>query len=317
MRRRHTFAQDAVDADVSEIDDLTVPTVALRGKSGDVPIPQLGFGVWQVSADDIVPSVGEALKVGYRHLDTARIYKNEAGVGQALAESGLSADDVFLTTKVWNSDQGYDATLRAFDASQERLGRPVDMYLVHWPVPDRGDYVDTFRAVLHLRDEGKIKVAGVCNFEIEHLQRVKDELGEFPAINQVELHPHLQQEELRAFHAANDIVTQAWSPLASGGDVLTDPVISGIAQRLGKSPAQVILRWHLQLGNVVIPKSVTPSRIAENFDLFGFELSPDDLAAIRGINLDHRTGPDPRTFSAGSPAPVGRARRLVRQLRRR
>jgi len=276
----------------------SVPTVALRGKTGKVPIPQLGFGVWQVPDDEVGPAVDEALRTGYRHIDTAAAYNNEAGVGQAINESGLG-DEVFLTTKVWNSDHGYNEALRAFTASHERLGRPIDLYLVHWPVPQRDKYVDTFRAILQLRDEGKIKVAGVCNFEIEHLQRVHDELGEYPAINQIELHPHLQQEELRAFHAEHDIVTEAWSPLASGGDVLSDPVITGIAQRLGRTPAQVILRWHLQLGNVVIPKSVTPARIAENFDLFDFELTDEDLEAIAGLDQGHRTGPHPATFTAG------------------
>ena len=276
-----------------------MPTVTLRGKDGQVPIPQLGFGVWQVPDDEVAPAVTRALRTGYRHIDTAAAYNNEGGVGQAIADSGLGDDEVFLTTKVWNSDHGYDRTLRAFTASRERLARPVDLYLVHWPVPQRGRYVDTFRAILQLRDEGEIKVAGVCNFAIEHLQHVKDELGEFPAINQIELHPHLQQEELRAFHAANGIVTEAWSPLASGGDVLTDPVIVGIAQRLQRTTAQVILRWHLQLGNVVIPKSVTPSRIAQNFEVFDFELTDDDLAAIRGLDKDQRTGPDPKEFSAG------------------
>lgn len=276
-----------------------VPTVDLRGGTGEVPIPQLGFGVWQVPDDGVGPAIDVALQTGYRHIDTAQAYQNEGGVGQALADAGLSADDVFLTTKVWNSDHGYDETRRAFTASQERLGRPIDLYLVHWPVPQRDKYVDTFRAILQLRDEGRIRAAGVCNFEIEHLERVQEELGELPAINQIELHPHLQQEELRAFHEENGIVTEAWSPLASGGDVLTDPVITGIAQRLGKSPAQVILRWHLQLGNVVIPKSVTPSRIAENFDVFGFELTADDLDAIKGLDRNGRTGPDPKTFNAG------------------
>lgn len=276
-----------------------MPTVALRGKDGDVPIPQLGFGVWQVPDDAVAAAVTEAVRVGYRHIDTAASYNNEAGVGQALADSGLGEDEVFLTTKVWNSDHGYDETLRAFTASRERLVRPIDLYLVHWPVPQRGRYVDTFRAILQLRDEGRIKAAGVCNFQIEHLQHVKEELGEFPAINQIELHPHLQQEELRAFHADNGIVTEAWSPLASGGDVLTDPVITGIAARLGRSAAQVILRWHLQLGNVVIPKSVTPSRIAQNFAVFDFELTDEDLAAIAALNEDRRTGPDPSEFSAG------------------
>ncbi|WP_446665789.1 aldo/keto reductase [Flexivirga sp. B27] len=273
-----------------------LPTVALCGQGVQVPIPQLGFGVWQVPNDEVTPAVAEALRVGYRHIDTAKIYGNEAGVGTALAQSDLSADEVFLTTKVWNRDQGYDATLRAFDASQKRLGRPVDLYLIHWPVASKDNYVDTFRALLRLREDGRIRAAGVCNFSVEELQRLKDELGEFPAINQIELHPHFQQAQLRAFHADNGIVTQAWSPLASGGDVLTDPVIGRIAQRLGRTPAQVIIRWHLQIGNVVIPKSVTPSRIAENFDVFGFELTADDLAAIEALNKDLRTGPHPAKF---------------------
>ncbi|GAB3499685.1 aldo/keto reductase [Flexivirga lutea] len=273
-----------------------MPTVALRGKGTEVPIPQLGFGVWQVPDDEVGPAITTALQTGYRHIDTARIYGNEAGTGAALADSDLSADEVFLTTKVWNDDQGYDATLRAFDASEKRLGRPVDLYLVHWPAPKQDTFVDTFRALMQLRDDGRIRAAGVCNFEIEHLQRVHDELGEFPAINQIELHPYLQQAQLRDFHARHGIVTEAWSPLASGGDVLTDETIGRIAERHGRTPAQVILRWHLQLGNVVIPKSVTPSRIAENFDIFGFELSAEDLTAIAGLDRGLRTGPDPREF---------------------
>ncbi|MFC6707950.1 aldo/keto reductase [Flexivirga alba] len=278
---------------MSDQDNNLVPTIALRGRSGEVPIPQLGFGVWQVPDREVGAAVTAALETGYRHIDTARLYGNEAGVGEALGRSELSADEVFLTTKVWNDDHGYDETLRAFDASEKRLGRSVDLYLVHWPAPKQDKYVDTFRALLKLRDDGRIRAAGVCNFGIDQLQRVRDELGEFPAINQIELHPYLQQEKLRVFHAANSIVTEAWSPLASGGDVLTDPVIGQIAQRIGKSPAQVILRWHLQIGNVVIPKSVTPSRIAENFDVFGFELTEDDLATIATLNRDLRTGPDP------------------------
>lgn len=281
---------------MSGTDGQNVPTVALRGKGTEVPIPQLGFGVWQVPDDEVGPAITTALQTGYRHIDTARIYGNEAGTGAALADSDLSADEVFLTTKVWNDDQGYDATLRAFDASEKRLGRPVDLYLVHWPAPEQDTFVDTFRALMQLRDDGRIRAAGVCNFEIEHLQRVHDELGEFPAINQIELHPYLQQAQLRDFHARHGIVTEAWSPLASGGDVLTDETIGRIAERHGRTPAQVILRWHLQLGNVVIPKSVTPSRIAENFDIFGFELSAEDLTAIAGLDRGLRTGPDPREF---------------------
>ncbi|NNG40137.1 aldo/keto reductase [Flexivirga sp. ID2601S] len=276
-----------------------VPTVPLRAGEGTVEIPQLGFGVWQVPDDEVGGAVQTALQDGYRHIDTAKAYENEAGVGKALASTDVPRDQIFLTTKLWNSDQGYDETLAAFEGSHERLGKdnPVDLYLVHWPTPERDRYVDTFRALLKLRDEGKIRVAGVCNFEIEHLQRVKDELGEFPAVNQIELHPYLQQQELRDFHAANDIVTEAWSPLASGGDVLTDETIKSIADKHGKTPAQVILRWHLQLGNVVIPKSVTPERIAQNFDIFDFELDEQDLAAIKGLDKGQRTGPDPKTFN--------------------
>lgn len=278
------------------------PTVPLRAGEGTVSIPQLGFGVWQVPDDEVAPAVETALSDGYRHIDTAKAYENEAGVGRALAASDVPRDEVFVTTKLWNSDQGYDQTLAAFAESHDKLGAntPVDLYLIHWPVPQKDAYVETFKALLKLRDEGKIRVAGVCNFEVEHLQRLKDETGEFPAINQIELHPLLQQKQLRGFHAANDIVTEAWSPLASGGDVLQDETIAQIATKHGKTPAQVILRWHLQLGNVVIPKSVTPSRIAENFDIFDFELDADDLAAIEKLDQGHRTGPDPKTFNLGA-----------------
>ena len=279
----------------------SVPNVSLSTGTSTIGIPQLGFGVWQVPDAEVTDAVATALEVGYRSIDTAAAYENEEGVGRALARTGVPREEIFLTTKVWNDEHGYESTLRAFDASAERLGQEVvDLYLIHWPVPSSDAYVDTWRALLELRSQGRIRAAGVCNFQPAHLQRLLDETGELPALNQIELHPRLQQAELRAFHAQHGIVTEDWSPLASGGDLLADPVVTGIAQRLSRTPAQVILRWHLQLGNVVIPKSVTPSRIAENFAIFDFELEPADLAAIEGLNRDERTGPDPDTFDVGA-----------------
>jgi 2,5-diketo-D-gluconate reductase A len=279
----------------------SVPHVSLSAGSTTIDIPQLGFGVWQVPDADVTDAVTTALEVGYRSIDTAAAYENEDGVGRALARTDVPRKEIFLTTKVWNDQQGYDATLRAFDASAKRLGQEVvDLYLIHWPVPAKDAYVDTWRALLELRTQGRIRAAGVCNFQPAHLQRLLDETGELPALNQIELHPRLQQRELRAFHAQHGIVTEDWSPLASGGDLLKDPVITGIAQRLSRTPAQVVLRWHVQLGHVVIPKSVTPSRIAENFQIFDFELEPEDLAAIEGMDRGERTGPDPDTFNLGA-----------------
>jgi 2,5-diketo-D-gluconate reductase A len=278
----------------------SVPNVSLSTGTTTIDIPQLGFGVWQVPDAEVTDAVATALEVGYRSIDTAAAYQNEDGVGRALARTDVPRKEIFLTTKVWNDEHGYESTLRAFDASAKRLGREVvDLYLIHWPVPSKDAYVDTWRALLELRSQGRIRAAGVCNFQPAHLQRLLDETGELPALNQIELHPRLQQAELRAFHAQHGVVTEAWSPLASGG-LLSDPVIAGIAQRLSRTPAQVILRWHLELGNVVIPKSVTPSRIAENFAIFDFELEPADLAAIEGLNRDERTGPDPDTFDVGA-----------------
>jgi 2,5-diketo-D-gluconate reductase A len=274
-----------------------VPNLPLSTGSGAIDIPQLGFGVWQVPDQEVDAAVQTALEVGYRSIDTARAYGNEDGVGRVLAQTDLSRAELFVTTKVWNDDQGYDSTLAAFDGSAKRLGLDVvDLYLIHWPAPQREAYVDTWKALLKLREEGRVCAVGVCNFQVHHLQRLKDETGEFPAINQIELHPYLVQRELRDFHAANGILTEAWSPLASGGDVLADETIKGIAQRHDVTPAQAIIRWHLQLGNVVIPKSVTPSRIAENFDVFGFELSDEEVAAITALDRSERTGPDPDRF---------------------
>ena len=276
----------------------TVPNLQLSTGADPIEIPQLGFGVWQVPDDEVDAAIATALDVGYRSIDTAHLYGNEEGVGRAIAASELSRDDLFVTTKVWNDDHGFDSTLAAFDASLGRLGLDVlDLYLIHWPTPEKDNYVDTWKALLELRDSGRVRAVGVCNFEIDHLQRLHDETGELPAINQVELHPYLQQAELRAFHAQHGILTEAWSPLASGGSVLRDEVVRGIAGKHGVTPAQAILRWHLQLGNVVIPKSVTPSRIAENFDVFGFELDDDDLAAFTPLDRSERTGPDPVAFN--------------------
>jgi 2,5-diketo-D-gluconate reductase A len=276
----------------------SVPNLQLSTGSGTIDIPQLGFGVWQVPDAEVEAAIATALEVGYRSIDTARLYGNEEGVGRAIEASELSRDDLFVTTKVWNDDHGFDSTLAAFDASLRRLRLDVlDLYLIHWPTPERDNYVDTWKALLKLREDGRVRAVGVCNFEIDHLQRLADETGELPAINQVELHPYLQQAALREFHAANGILTEAWSPLASGGSVLGDPVVRDIAQKHGVTPAQAILRWHLQLGNVVIPKSVTPSRIAENFDVFGFELDDADLAAFAPLDRSERTGPDPVAFN--------------------
>ncbi|HET7305915.1 MAG TPA: aldo/keto reductase [Segeticoccus sp.] len=276
-----------------------VPTVHLRTGTGTIPMPQLGFGVFKVPADEVVAAVGKALEVGYRSIDTAKLYANEEGVGQAVRDSGIPREDLFVTTKVWNDEQGYDETLRAFDASSQRLGMDVvDLYLIHWPCPGQDTYVDTWKALLKLREDGRIRAAGVCNFQPKHLHRLIDETGEAPAINQVELNPSFQQEEVRAFDAEHDILTEAWAPLAQGRDVLQDETIAQIGKRLGRTPAQVILRWHLQLGNVVIPKSVTPSRIEENFALFDFELTDDDMQAIAGLDRGDRHGPDPDTMGA-------------------
>jgi 2,5-diketo-D-gluconate reductase A len=260
-------------------------------------IPQLGFGVWQVPEDEVEAAVTTALEVGYRHLDTARIYGNEEGVGRALTASGVPREDVFVTTKVWNDD--HRRVQQAFDESMERLGlETLDLYLIHWPAPGADAYVDAWTAMLELQRSGRVRSVGVFNFHVPHLQRLLDETGVLPSINQVELHPYLQQHELRAFHAEHGIVTEAWSPLASGKEVLDDETIKAIAAKHGVTPAQAIIRWHLELGNVVIPKSVTPSRIAENFDVFGFALDSEDVEAFATLDRGMRTGPNPDEFWA-------------------
>ncbi|RKE19317.1 aldo/keto reductase [Streptomyces sp. TLI_171] len=268
----------------------TVPSVTLNN---GVRMPQLGFGVFQVPDQETAAAVTTALEAGYRSIDTAAIYGNERGVGQALAASGLPREELFVTTKLWNADQGYDATLRAFDDSLDRLGlEQVDLYLIHWPAPGRDRYLDSWRAIERLAAEGRIRAAGVSNFQPAHLTRLLEHSALVPAVNQIELHPALQQAELRAFHAAHGIATEAWSPLAQGA-VLDDPAITAIAERTGRSAAQVVLRWHLQLGNLVIPKSVTPARIRQNLDVLDFALTDEELAAIAATDRGLRTGPHP------------------------
>ncbi|MGW4631134.1 aldo/keto reductase [Nocardia sp. NPDC004415] len=273
-----------------------VPTIVLN--DGNV-IPQLGFGVFQVPAEDVTGVVAEALKVGYRSIDTAAVYGNEEGVGRAIRESGIPRDEIYLTTKLWNADQGYDSTLRAFDASMKRLGLDyLDLYLIHWPVPSAGRYVDTFRAFQALKSQGRVGSIGVSNFRVIDLETLIADTGETPAVNQIELHPTLSQRDLRQYGANHAIATEAWSPLGQG-TLLDNPTIASIAEELDRTPAQVIIRWHLQLGNIVIPKSVTPSRIAENFDVFTFELGAEAMEAINRLDKGTRVGPDPGTFSAG------------------
>jgi 2,5-diketo-D-gluconate reductase A len=273
----------------------TIPILTLHD---GVEMPQLGFGVFQVPPEDTQSVVEEALDAGYRHVDTAGAYRNEKGVGAAIAASDLAREEVFVTTKLWNSQQGYDSTLAAFDASLGRLGfEYVDLYLIHWPVPTEDRFVDTWRAFERIHEEGRVRTIGVSNFRIEDLERLEAEADTRPTVNQVELHPRFQQAELRSWHAEHGIVTEAWSPLAQG-DLLDDETIEEVAARHGKTPAQAILRWHLQIGNVVIPKSVTPERIRENLEVFDFELSAEEMEAFAALDAGGRIGPDPATFVA-------------------
>ncbi|MGI5328053.1 aldo/keto reductase [Actinomadura nitritigenes] len=273
---------------------MTVPDVRLNDGA---MMPQLGFGVFQVTDEEAEHAVEVALRDGYRSVDTASAYGNEEGTGRALRASGLPREELFITTKLWNSDQGYDQTLRAFDASMRRLGLDyLDLYLIHWPMPGHDTYMDTWRAFEKLKEDGRIRSIGVSNFTVDALRRVMDESGTVPAVNQIELHPYFQQDELRAFHREHGIHTEAWAPLGQGQGLLDDPVLDRVAQAHGRTPAQVVLRWHLQVGNVVIPKSVTPRRIAENIDVFGFDLGPDDMKAIGELDKGARVGPDPATF---------------------
>ncbi|WP_030667114.1 aldo/keto reductase [Streptomyces rimosus] len=272
-----------------------VPHITLNN---GVAMPQLGYGVWQVPDDEAATAVGTALEAGYRSIDTAAIYGNEEGTGKALAASGIAREELFVTTKLWNDAQGYDSTLRAFDESLDKLGLEyVDLYLIHWPMPAKGTFVDTYRAFEKIYAEGRAKAIGVSNFQPDHLERLLGETSVVPAVDQIELHPQLQQAEARAFHARHGIATEAWSPLGQGKDLLKDGTVTRLASKHERTPAQIVLRWHLQLGNVVIPKSVTPSRIKENIDVFGFELDDADMAALAALDSGTRLGPDPDAFN--------------------
>ncbi|MBB4931424.1 diketogulonate reductase-like aldo/keto reductase [Lipingzhangella halophila] len=271
----------------------TVPDVSLNN---GVRIPQLGFGVWQVDAGDAAGVVRTAIETGYRSIDTAAAYGNEEAVGEGIAASGVDRDELFVTSKLWNSDQGYDSTLRAFDATMERLRlERLDLYLIHWPLPMYDRYVSTWKALERLYVEGRVRAIGVSNFHIPHLRRLMDEGGIVPTVNQIELHPRLTQAELRAFHAEHSIATEAWSPLGNG-KLLDDPGITKLAESYGATPAQVILSWHLKLGNIVIPKSVTPERIRSNFEAVNLELASGDIDTISALNQNQRFGSDPDTM---------------------
>ncbi len=264
---------------------------------GGERIPQLGFGVFQVPAEETAEVVTLALDAGYRSIDTAAAYGNEAGVGAAVHASGLAREEIFVTTKLWNSSHGRERAMNAFEKSLGRLALDyVDLYLIHWPVPTSDKYVETWQALVELQEHGRVRSIGVSNFLPEHLDRIIEATGVVPAVNQVELHPRFQQAALRRYHEERGILTEAWSPLAQGG-VLEDETIQELAKAHGQTPAQVVLRWHLQLGNVVIPKSTTPARIKENFDLFDFELSDEEMARIEELERGERIGPDPATFS--------------------
>jgi 2,5-diketo-D-gluconate reductase A len=268
----------------------SVPLIALNN---GVEIPQLGFGVFQIPPAETKDATLQALKAGYRHIDTAEMYGNELEVGEAVRTSGLKREDVFVTSKLSNAAHDPDAALQAFDNTLRALDLGyVDMFLIHWPMPEVGDYVETWKAMEQMYTGGKVRAIGVSNFQPSYVRRLLDHADIIPAVNQIEAHPYLTQDDVRAYNFDNGIATEAWSPLAKG-KVLDDPVIGKIAERLGKTPAQVTLRWHIQRGDIVFPKSVTPARVAENLAIFDFELTPDDLAAISALNRDERTGPDP------------------------
>ncbi|GAA1315689.1 aldo/keto reductase [Pseudonocardia xinjiangensis] len=271
-----------------------VPNIRLNN---GVEIPQIGYGVFQIEPDRTADAVRDALEAGYRHIDTAQGYGNEEGVGQALRDCGLSRDEVFVTTKLNNDRHGYDEAITALDESLQRLGLDhVDLFLIHWPRPKSDRFVETWKAFEKIASDGKARAIGVSNFRVPDLDRLAAETSTVPALNQIELHPWLPQDELRAYHREHGIATEAWSPLAKGGDLLSDERIVGLAEKYGKTPAQIVLAWHLQLGNIVIPKSVTPTRVRENLDVFDVELSDDDLATFAELENGTRTGPDPSNF---------------------
>ncbi|PSM41040.1 oxidoreductase [Streptomyces dioscori] len=271
-----------------------VPSLTLNNA---VQIPQLGFGTFQIPPEDTRETTLAALEAGYRHIDTAQMYGNEKEVGQAVRDSGLDRADVFVTSKLNNDAHGHDNALRAFDRTLEAVGLDyLDLFLIHWPLPAKGEFVETWKALEEVYRSGRAKAIGVSNFQPRHLRRLLEGSDVVPAVNQIEVHPYLTQDEVRAFGAEHQIATEAWSPIAQG-KVLDDPTINRIAERVGKSPAQVTLRWHIQRGDIVFPKSVTRKRIEENFDLFDFELSEGDIGEISALNRNERTGFDPDRFN--------------------
>lgn len=281
------------------VTDTSIPSVALRDGT---TIPQLGFGVWQVPDDQAQVATEEALRVGYRLLDTAAVYRNEAGVGRAISAVGVPREQLYITTKLWNADQGYDSTLRAFDVSMDKLGLDtLDLYLIHWACPRADRFLDTWKAFATLAESGRVRSIGVSNFHAPQLERIIGETGVIPVLNQIEMHPYLQQKQMRAANAEHGILTEAWSPLGSGHGLLNDPVLVQIAEAHAATPAQVVLAWHLQVGNVVIPKSVTPSRIAENFKAPSVTLTAAEMAQIEGLDNGTRYGGNPDTAHFGLP----------------
>ena len=272
-------------------------SVPLLKMNDGLSIPQLGFGVFKIPEQDTRDAVKQAIKTGYRHIDTAKAYDNEEGVGLGVADSGIERKNIFIATKVWNSDQGYDSTMRAFEESAKRLHMTaIDLYLIHWPLPARDLFVETWKALIRLKQENRVRSIGVCNFRIVDLERLIKETGVAPAVNQVELHPHFQQKQLRIFHDKNNILTEAWAPLGRG-QFLVDPVLKKIAAEHHKTVAQIILRWHMEMGTIAIPKSCSPERMAENFNIFDFALTAANHDAIAALDkLDGRMGPDPSEF---------------------
>ena len=272
---------------------MQIPNIKLNDHHD---IPQLGFGLYLVKDDETPSSVREALKAGYRSIDSAQIYENESGLGRAIKESGMKREDLYITTKIWNSEQGYDSTLKSFDVSMGKLGiEKLDLLLIHWPSAHRNLYVETWKAMIQLQRNGRVKSIGVSNFAKEHLDKILEATSVVPVLNQIELHPHFQQKDLRRFHEQHNIKTEAWSPLGQG-KVISDPVIKNISDKHKKTPAQVILRWHMENGIIAIPKSITPSRIQENIHIFDFKLDADDMGAIEKLDSKNgRIGPDPMT----------------------
>jgi 2,5-diketo-D-gluconate reductase A len=270
-----------------------IPLAPRLSLSDGGSIPQLGFGLYKVPATDASRLCRDAIAIGYRHLDTAAFYGNEREVGESVRAAPVPREELFVTSKVWKDDNGFDETLRAFDGSMTRLGLDsLDLYLIHWPVPSTDRYVETWRALIRLREERRVRSIGVANFHTHHLERIIGETGVAPVVNQVELHPWLPQARVREFDAARGIRTEAWSPLARGR-VLGTPLLDELAAKHDRTPAQVVLRWHVQLGNVVIPKASPPERLAENLDVFGFDLHADDVAALATLETGERTGRDP------------------------